>query len=56
METVFVVIRMLGNGGTENHGIFSTRELAEEFINEAKEYETDEFQIVEVELDQEVLF
>lgn len=56
METVFVVIRMLSNDGTENYGIFSSYKLAEEFINEAKEYETDELQIVEVELNQEVLF
>lgn len=56
METVFVVIRMLSNDGTENHSIFSSYKLAEEFINEAKEYETDELQIVEVELNQEVLF
>lgn len=56
METVFVVIRMLGNGGTENHGIFSTYALAEEFVNEMKEYETDKLEILEVELDAEVIF
>lgn len=56
MELVFVVIRMLDNGGTENLGIFSTRELSEEFVNEKKEYEKDEFQIIEVELDKEVIF
>lgn len=55
MRSVFVVIRRVGNDITENHGIFSTYELAKEFADGWKEHET-ELIITEVELNRETIF
>jgi hypothetical protein len=56
METVYVVIRRLSNGCDENHGIYSTEELANEFADEMKENYEEEILVVEVELDTETIF